>query len=100
MYRLIFGRKSWHTYLQIFTNFSQQSVHVQINFPMQKLIHVLTDFSQKSVQHVRIKAHTHDACMLVSESRCKHAGTLICIEWSINDASLINASRRRFSLFF
>ncbi len=32
MYGIIFGHKNWYTYLQIFTDFSQESVHVQINF--------------------------------------------------------------------
>ncbi len=45
MYRLIFRCKSWwYTYLRIFTDFSQKSVYVPINFWMQKLVHVPTDF--------------------------------------------------------
>ncbi len=46
-YGLIFGCKNWYMYPWIF------STHVRINFRMQKLIHVPTDFSQKSI-HVRI----------------------------------------------
>ncbi len=32
----------------------KKSVHVRINFRTQKLVHIFTDFPQKSVQHVRI----------------------------------------------
>ncbi len=43
-YAWIFECINWYMYLQIFTDFSQKFIHVQIIFQMQKLVQVPTDF--------------------------------------------------------